>query len=77
MCSNQLSYSGVFLRTSANRYFRFASANIWQIFYSCKTFAQKNYRFISDLENGKPTCEIEKVLKVVANLGIKLEVNND
>lgn len=33
-------------------------------------------RFISDLENGKPTCEIEKVLKVVANLGIKLEVNN-
>ena len=34
-------------------------------------------RFISDLEIGKPTCEIEKVLKVVANLGIKLEVNND
>ena len=33
-------------------------------------------RFISDLENGKPTCEIDKVLKVVANLGIKLEVNN-
>lgn len=34
-------------------------------------------RFISDLENGKPTCEIEKVLKVVANLGIKLELNDD
>ena len=33
-------------------------------------------RFISDLENGKPTCEIEKVLKVTANLGIKIEVNN-
>ncbi len=33
-------------------------------------------RFISDLENGKPTCEIEKVLKVIFNLGIKLEVNN-
>ena len=33
-------------------------------------------RFISDLENGKPTCEIEKVLKVAANLGIKIEVNN-
>ena len=33
-------------------------------------------RFISDLENGKPTCEIDKALKVVANLGIKLEVNN-
>ena len=33
-------------------------------------------RFISDLENGKPTCEIEKVLKVATNLGIKIEVNN-
>lgn len=33
-------------------------------------------RFISDLENGKPTCEVEKVLKVIANLGIKLEVDN-
>lgn len=33
-------------------------------------------RFLSDLENGKPTCEIEKVLKVLSNLGIKLEVNN-
>lgn len=33
-------------------------------------------RFLSDLENGKPTCEIEKVLKVLSNLGIKLEVND-
>ena len=33
-------------------------------------------RFISDLENGKPTCEIEKVFKVITNLGIKFEVNN-
>ena len=33
-------------------------------------------RFLSDLENGKPTCEIEKVLKVLKNLGIKLEVIN-
>ena len=33
-------------------------------------------RFLSDLENGKPTCEIDKVIKVLANLGIKLEVNN-
>lgn len=33
-------------------------------------------RFLSDLENGKPTCEIEKVLKVLSNLGIKLEVSN-
>lgn len=31
-------------------------------------------RFVSDLENGKPTCEIEKVLKVVSNLGIKIEM---
>ena len=34
-------------------------------------------RFLSDLENDKPTCEIDKVIKVLANLGIKLEVNND
>lgn len=31
-------------------------------------------RFLSDLENGKPTCEIEKTLKVLSNLGIKLAV---
>ena len=31
-------------------------------------------RFISDIENGKPTCEIEKVLKVASNLGIKIEM---
>ena len=29
-------------------------------------------RFLSDLENGKPTCEVEKTLKVLSNLGIKL-----
>lgn len=34
-------------------------------------------RFLSDLENGKSTCEIEKVLKIMFNLGLKLEVNND
>ena len=34
-------------------------------------------RFLSDLENGKPTCEIDKVIKVLINLGIKLELNND
>lgn len=27
-------------------------------------------RFISDLENGKDTCEIGKVLKVLENLGM-------
>ena len=31
-------------------------------------------RFLSDLENGKPTCEVEKTLKVLTNLGIKLIV---
>ena len=31
-------------------------------------------RFLSDLENGKPTCEIDKILKVLSNLGIKLIV---
>ena len=33
-------------------------------------------RFLSDLENGKPTCEIEKTIKVLSNLGIKLEADN-
>ena len=33
-------------------------------------------RFLSDLENGKPTCEIEKTIKVLSNLGIKLEAND-
>ena len=28
-------------------------------------------RFISDLENGKETCELGKALKVVENLGIE------
>lgn len=31
-------------------------------------------RFLSDLEKGKPTCEVEKTLKVLLNLGIKLMV---
>ncbi len=29
-------------------------------------------RFISDLENGKETCELGKALEVVANLGVEL-----
>lgn len=33
-------------------------------------------RFLSDLENGKPTCEIEKTLKVLLNLGIRLVVED-
>ena len=31
-------------------------------------------RFLSDLENGKPTCEIEKVLKILNNLGVKINI---
>ena len=34
-------------------------------------------RFLSDLENGKQTCEVGKVLKILANLGIKLEVRDN
>ncbi len=30
-------------------------------------------RFISDLENGKETCEVGKMLQVLASLGIKIE----
>jgi y4mF family transcriptional regulator len=29
-------------------------------------------RFISDLENGKETCQLGKALKVLANLGLDL-----
>jgi HTH-type transcriptional regulator/antitoxin HipB len=31
-------------------------------------------RFISDLENGKSTCQIGKMLDVIASLGIRLEL---
>ncbi len=31
-------------------------------------------RFISDLENGKETCELGRTLRVLANLGIDLEI---
>ncbi len=32
-------------------------------------------RFIRELEKGKPTCEMEKVLLVLTMLGLRLEVN--
>lgn len=32
-------------------------------------------RFIIDLEKGKPTCQIEKVLTVLNTLGISLELS--
>jgi HTH-type transcriptional regulator/antitoxin HipB len=31
-------------------------------------------RFIIDLEKGKPTCQIGKILDVLQNLGVKMEV---
>lgn len=31
-------------------------------------------RFISDLENGKPTCQMGKVLTVLQTLGIRIEL---
>ncbi len=31
-------------------------------------------RFISDLENGKETCQLGKILKVVSNLGLEMEL---
>lgn len=33
-------------------------------------------RFISDLENGKPTCQIDKALQVARCLGIHVELKN-
>jgi len=32
-------------------------------------------RFISEAENGKPTCEIEKVLQLLSALGLKITIN--
>jgi y4mF family transcriptional regulator len=32
-------------------------------------------RFIVDLEKGKPTCQLDKTLHVLVNLGIRLEYN--
>lgn len=32
------------------------------------------YRFLSDLENGKPTAHIGKVLQVLAGLGLALAI---
>ena len=34
-------------------------------------------RFISDLEKGKPTCQIGKVLQVLQALGLKLQIASD
>lgn len=31
-------------------------------------------RFISDLENGKPSCELGKTLSVLTNLGLEIQI---
>ena len=33
-------------------------------------------RFISDLENGKPGCELGKALAVLVNLGLEIRITN-
>jgi len=33
-------------------------------------------RFIIDLEKGKPTCQIGKILQVIQALGLKLQISN-
>lgn len=33
-------------------------------------------RFVSDLENGKPTCQIGKTLTVLRTLGIRLTLSS-
>jgi y4mF family transcriptional regulator len=33
-------------------------------------------RFISDLENGKPTCQIGKILTVLETLGIRVTMSS-
>ena len=32
-------------------------------------------RFISDLENGKPTCQLGKTLMVLKTLGLRLDIS--
>jgi len=33
-------------------------------------------RFIIDLEKGKPTCQVGKILQVIQALGLKLQISN-
>lgn len=32
-------------------------------------------RFIIDLENGKPTCQVQKTIQVIRTLGLKISLN--
>ncbi len=34
-------------------------------------------RFISDLENGKPTCQLERTLSVLRTLGLKITITSN
>ena len=34
-------------------------------------------RFISDLENGKPTCQLERTLSVLRTLGLKINITSN
>lgn len=34
-------------------------------------------RFISDLENGKPSCQLEKTLSVLKTLGLKISITSN
>jgi len=38
--------------------------------------ANTGLRFISELENGKPTIQLEKALRVAKVLGIKIEISD-
>ena len=37
--------------------------------------ANTGVRFIGDLENGKPTVELDKALRVASVIGMKIEIN--
>ena len=39
--------------------------------------ANTGVRFIGDLENGKPTVQLDKALRVAKILGMKIETNED
>jgi len=39
--------------------------------------ANTGVRFIGDLENGKPTVQLDKALRVAKILGIKIEIPDD
>ena len=38
--------------------------------------ANTGIRFVSDLENGKETCQLGKMLRVLSTLGVDLDVRN-